>query len=233
MALVHEGADAGLGIQRMAGRPRLQRLRHQGKKARLDRALDQQPRTGDAHLALVEGDGRGGCLGRGPEVRGVGEDDVGALATRLQPDALHVRLAGMDQQLLGDAGGTGKDQGIDVRVQRQRLAHGMAVAGQHVEHPRRDAGLQGQGSDANGGQRRLLGRLEDHRVAGGQRRPQFPAGHHQREIPGHDGRDDPDRLAGHQAELVARRGRHLVVDLVDGLGAPADGIGRRRHVDGE
>ncbi len=106
-------------------------------------------------------------------------------------------------------------------MQRQRLADGVAVARQDVEHAGRNAGVDRQLGNADGGQRRLLGGLEHHRVAGGQRRAELPAGHHQREIPRHDGRHHADRLAGDQAQLVMGRGRYLVVDLVDRLAAPA------------
>jgi hypothetical protein len=44
---------------------------------------------------------------------------------------------------------------------RASLAHGVAVTRQHVQHASRDAGLDGQLGDADGGQRRFFGRLED------------------------------------------------------------------------
>jgi ParB family chromosome partitioning protein len=76
-----------------------------------------------------------------------------------------------------------------------------------------------------------FGRFEDHRVTGGQRRAEFPAGHHQREVPRHDGANHADRLAGYQAQLIVRRGGDFVVDLVDSLAAPAQGICRAGYVD--
>ena len=107
----------------------------------------------------------------------------------------------------------------------------MAIARQHVEHAFRNAGLDGQLGDADGGQRRLLGGLEDHRVAGGQGRTEFPAGHQQREVPRHDGGDHADRLAGHQAQLGMGSGGDFVIDLVDRLGAPAQAVGGAGDVD--
>ncbi|MNN02293.1 hypothetical protein D3C81_1149490 [compost metagenome] len=107
----------------------------------------------------------------------------------------------------------------------------MAEARQHVEHTGRDTGLDGQLGDADAGQRRLLGRLEDHRVASGQRRAELPAGHQQREVPRYDGGDHADRLAGDQADLVVRGGGDFVVDLVDRLAAPANGVGGAGDID--
>ncbi|MNE01620.1 hypothetical protein D3C80_940660 [compost metagenome] len=135
--------------------------------------------------------------------------------------------------MLGDLGGAGEHQGVDVHVQGQGLAHGVAEARQHVEHASRNAGLDGQLGDADAGQRRLLGRFEDDRVAGGQRRAELPAGHQQGEVPRHDGGDHAHRLTGHQAQFVVRGGGDFVVDLVDGLAAPADGAGCGRHVDAQ
>ena len=228
---IDQRADVGFRVQRVARLPRLDRLDHHRYELVLDRIFHQQARTGGADFALVEGDGTGGTLGGGLEVRRVGEDDVRALAAGFQPDALHVRFAGIDHQLLGDLGRAGEHQGVDVHVQGQGLAHGVTEARQHVEHAGRNAGLDGQLGDADAGQRRLFGRLEDHRVAGGQRRAELPAGHQQREVPRHDGGDHADRLTGHQAQFVVGGGGHFVVDLVDGLTAPAQRTRGGRHVD--
>ena len=231
VALVDQRADLGLRVQRMADLPALEGLDHHGHELVLDRALYQQARTGGAHLALVEADGHGGSLGGFLQAGRVFEDDVGALAAGFQPDALHVRFAGVDHQLLGDLGRTGEHQGIDVHVQGQSLAHGVAEARQHVEHAGRDARFQRQLGHADGGQRGFLRRFDDHRVAGGQGRAQLPGGHDHREVPRHDGGDHADRLAGHQAQFVVRGGGHFVIDLVDRLAAPADGARGTGHVD--
>ncbi|MND75144.1 hypothetical protein D3C80_667530 [compost metagenome] len=116
-------------------------------------------------------------------------------------------------------------------MQGQGLAHGVAVAWQHVQHASRDTGFDGQLGDANGRQRRFFGRLEHYRVTGGQGRAELPAGHQQREVPRYDGTDHTHRFAGDQAELVMRGRGDFVVDLVDGFGSPVDGIGRARYVD--
>ncbi len=95
----------------------------------------------------------------------------------------------------------------------QRRA-GLAVAGEHVQRPLREAGLERQLAEPQRGQRRLLGRLEDDRAAGGERRGDLPHRHQQREVPGHDLGADADRLAYACSEHVAGRDRHrLALDL--------------------
>jgi hypothetical protein len=49
------------------------------------------------HLALIEGDRGGSGLCGGVQIGSVGKHDVGALAASLQPYALHVGFAGVDQ----------------------------------------------------------------------------------------------------------------------------------------
>ncbi|KPW95222.1 hypothetical protein ALO79_100495 [Pseudomonas syringae pv. castaneae] len=230
---VDQRAHVGRRVQRIAGLPGGQCLKHHRQEAFLDRALDQQPRTGSADFALIEGNCAGGCVGGGLQIRRVGKDNIRAFATGFQPDAFHVRLACVNHQLSGDFARTGKHHGIHVHMQRQRLADGMTVTRQYVEHARRNACLDGQLRNTNGGQRRLLRRLQDHGIAGGQCRTKLPASHHQREVPRHDGGDDADRLSGNQAQLVMRRCGDLVIQLVDGFAAPAQGSGSTGDVDTE
>ena len=97
---------------------------------------------------------------------------------------------------------------------RQRHAGFAAVAVDDVQHARRQqVGDQlGQHEDAD---RRALGRLEHHAVAGAQRRGQLPGRHQDREVP----RDD---LADHAERLVEVVGDGVVVDLAQArLPAPA------------
>ena len=112
-------------------------------------------------------------------------------------------------------------------LRHQRVADGLALAGDHVEH----AGREDVGRDLGElqrGERRELGRLEDERVAGGQRRAELPRRHVERVVP----RGDAD---GH-AERVAAQERGVVLDVVAaGLGLQGAGrAGEEPHVvDGE
>ncbi len=56
-----------------------------------------------------------------------------------------------------------------------------------------------------GRERRHLGGLEHHGIAGGQRRAELPAGHRQREVPRRDRPDDAVGLAHHEAEAAPPR----------------------------
>ena len=59
-------------------------------------------------------------------------------------------------------------------------------------------------------QRRLLGRLEDHRAAGGQGGRGLPGRHRRREVPRRDARGHPDRLLEDEDAPVAARRRDRV-----------------------
>jgi len=230
---INQSTHGGCRVQRVARLPAFEGFDHQWQEFVLDRALDQQARTCGTDFALVEGNGAGSRLGSRLQVRCVGKDDVRALAAGFEPDTLHVGFARVDHQLLGDLGRTGEHQRIDVHVQGQSLADGMAIAWQHVEYTCRDTGFNSQCGDTDGGQWGFFGRLKDYRVTGRQSRAQFPAGHHQREVPRHDGSDNAHRLTGHQAQLIVRGSSNLVVNLVDGFAAPAQRTGCAGHVDAQ
>ena len=95
-----------------------------------------------------------------------------------------------------------------------------------VERPRRQAGLAGQQAEAVAGRRRLLGRLEHDRVAEGQGGGDLPAGQHEREVPGRDGRGHPDRLVPGVDVVAGRRGQRLVGGQGGVVGEEAEVQGR-------
>ncbi|CAB4999056.1 unannotated protein [freshwater metagenome] len=197
-----------------------------------DLALHQQPRVGRAHLALIEEDRAGRELGGLVEVVGVGEDEVRALTSALEPHLLHVRFAGVAQEVLAHLGGPGEGEHVDVGVTADRLAHRLAAAGHHVEHAVGQASLGGELSEAQRRQRRLLGRLEHHAVAGGERGRELPDGHLHRVVPWDDRPDDAERHALNNREVAWRRDRNLARHLVDCLGVPAQDHRAAGNVDG-
>ena len=83
---------------------------------------------------------------------------------------------------------------------------------------------------AQGGQRRLLGRLEHDGAAGRQRRAPLPRLHQQREIPRDDLPDHADRLVPRVAEIVALDRDRLAVDLVGPAGVVAVAFDGQRQV---
>ena len=110
---------------------------------------------------------------------------------------------------------------------------GLAVAGEDVEHARREADLERQLAEPQGAQRRLLGGLQHDRAAGGQRRPELPGGHQQREVPGDDlaRTRRPVRGACRRACSGAADRQHAALDLRRPAGEVAQVADRARDVD--
>ena len=135
--------------------------------------------------------------------------------------------------------GTGEGDARDARIGHRGRADDGAVAGQEMQHLRRNARLQHQADRVRGHQRGLLGRLRQHGIAGGQCRSDLAREDRQREIPRADA---GEHAAAVQAELVAfagrtrqalRTGEHpsgpggVVPQEVDGLAHFGDAV---RHV---
>jgi len=84
----------------------------------------------------------------------------------------------------------------------------------HLENAGRQARFEIGFLELGGGERRQAGRLEDHRVAEGERGSRLPARDLQRVIPGADAGDDSERLAARiteslRAEVDVLAGRAL------------------------
>ena len=199
----------------------------------VDAGVDEESRAGVAHLALIAEDTADSVLYGRVEVLDVGHDDLRGLAATLGGHALLVRLAGVDHHELADFDRPGERDLVDIHVQAQGFSSLFAKAVDHVEHPRRPAGLHEQLGHEQGAQRGLLGGLEHHRIAGGQRRRHLPGRHHQRVVPRHDAPDHAERLTQDIVERRRLRVGDLAVDLVDGLGEILEGNDRARDVDVE
>jgi hypothetical protein len=106
----------------------------------------------------------------------------------------------------------------------------VARSGHDVEDAVGDPGLRPQLGDPEQAQRGRRSGLDDHAVAGRQRRPELPGRHLGRVVPRYDRADDADRLARDGRDGPLGGGRDLAVQLVDGLGVPADAGGGLRHV---
>ena len=185
-----------------------------GRRSAID-FLDEQPRTGAAHLALVEPDRvdqrprppRRGRHRRTPR-RATSHP---ARATAVCPlPAVALRI------IAADVGRAGEGDLVDVRHARP-ASRPSAVAGHDVQHARRQT--RPSAADLGEQQRRQrceLGWLEDHRIAHRQRRRDLPGQHQQREVP----RDDlphhahrlvPGQLVSHQlrpAGVIREMARH-------------------------
>ena len=124
---------------------------------------------------------------------GVVEDDDRSLAAELEVDALEVVRSRPRNGLAGlDVAGQGDEAHLGMLD--ESLADGHAVAGDDVEHARRDH-VGGELHEAEKRERSLLGRLQHLDVPGRERGRELPDGHHERVVPGSDAGDDADRLA--------------------------------------
>ena len=217
-------ATGPISVSGSSGSPsRIARARSASRADELvvDRVLDEQPRAGHAGLAGGREDARHDAVGRGLEV-GVGEHDVRRLAAQLQ--ATRARGATAAPRITARAGRRSPPVKATLStpgMRDQRRARVLAEAGDDVEHAGREAGLLDQLGELERRGRRLLGRLDDHAAAGGQRRRELPAHQQHRRVPRRDRGDHADRLA----QRVDRRSRPVGGDRL-----AADLVGRPREV---
>lgn len=149
----------------------------------LDRLLDQEARARAADLALVEEDA-GDDAFDGLVDRGVVEDDVGALAAQFEGDLL-VGAGDLAGDGLADRGRAGERDLVHVLVLDEGGAR-VPVPGKDVHDTLGQARLAADVREEQRGERGRLGGLEDHRVAGGERRGDLPGQHQEGEVPGDD-----------------------------------------------
>ena len=185
--------------------------------------MHQHPGTARAHLPGSSPHGAHRRRRRGIEI-GVGKDDERALATELERHPLDsFGRGGLDCAASGD--GAGERDGVDLGVFDKCLSDVPASALHDVEDAGRESGIECDLGHQHGGHRRLLGRLEDDRVARRQRGGNHGE-HCGRPVPGHDQADDPDgfahlrhvELAGHcgDGSLELRGPSTEVLDAVHG-----------------
>ena len=86
----------------------------------------------------------------------------------------------------------------------QLIAHFAAGAHNHVQHARGNAGLLENLHHFGSCKRGQRGRLEDHGIAGYQRRRDFPDGNGDGKIPRGDGRDHAQRLLHRVSEVLGQ-----------------------------
>ena len=108
------------------------------------------------------------------------------------------------------------------------------VAGRHhVDDARRDPDLAQQVGQLEHGERGLLGGLDDHRAAGGQRRADLAAAHRQREVPRrHEQARTHGTLERQQPALAVRGAHEAAVDAHRLLGEPAEELRAVGHLAG-
>ncbi len=125
---------------------------------------------------------------------------------------------------LRDGGGTGEEHTGDARIGDQRGAHGLAASRQYLQRGFRHAGAMKEQHGRGGDQRRLLGRLGEHRIAGGERGADLPDKNGQRKIPGSDARNWAE---GFRTFERTPRLPGVIAAEIRRLAYFADGIGKR------
>ena len=231
MRLLDHRAEAGLGLQRVADRPRLEALDEVLDQVVANRAVDQQSRSGRAVLAHVHEPREEDLLGDAVQLGRIGEHDLRALAAHLERDFLEVALRGVVQELAAGLRRTGERHHVDVHVPPECLA-GVGSRPRHdVEDAVRQPGLRRDLGHPKRRHRRQPGGLDDQAVAGREGRGGLPGRHQQGEVPGDHRPHHADRLADDQAEGVRTGRRDGVEDLVDRLREPAVGPDGIRDVD--
>ena len=178
------------------------------------RSGDDHPRDRRADLPRHQSSGLRERLGGGAEVSVV-EHDARRLAAELQ------RVAG--DPLAADRcdpatsrGGPGEGDLVDPRIAHQRLRH-LAVGGDDVDDPGRQADVLGHLGEHVARQRRLRRHLDHDRAAGDQRRGRLVGDRRGGRVPRHDDAHHADRFTD-QASDVAAGGRCVVLDELEVAG---------------
>jgi len=121
------------------------------------------------------------------------------LPAELEREALQ-RAGGLAHDPLADLGRAGEGDLVDARVAHHGHSDLTARAGDDVEHALGQACLSREIGELERGERRQGGRLEHHRIAGGQGRRDLPRREQEREVPRHDRADHADGLAQREGE---------------------------------
>ena len=168
-----------------------------------DVLVDEDPLDRDAALASVREGMELRLVGRRLPVA-VGVDDQRRVGAQLEVDLL-VGDAAADAP--ADPGRAGEGERPGQLVLDDRVADLRAGAGDDAEPALGQARLDQDLGQLQRRDRRLSGRLENDRVAGGDRRPELVGDQVEREVEGADRADDAVGDAQHHAELAgARRG---------------------------
>ena len=106
---------------------------------------------------------------------------------------------------------------VNASLSTSRMIHERgarrAVAGENVQHARRESGFGGELGERERGERRELRRLQDHRASRGERRRDLPREHQQREIPRNDLPDDAGAVISGELRLEQLRPAGVMVEV--------------------
>ena len=110
-----------------------------------------------------------------------------------------------------------------------RCPHTEPGPGHHAQHALGQPRLQRDPLQLERRERGELGRLEDHRVAGGERRRDLPRGDREREVPWRDQPDHAERLPERHVHPARHRDR-LAGQALGGAGVVAERVDDHAHL---
>ena len=187
---------------------------HAGKDLVMDAALDEDARGGRAGLAGILDAGIDE-EGQRPIEIGIGEDELGRLATELERHWNDVLGSGLlDEAADGDR--AGERDVIDAGVGGERSTGLFAEAGNDVERAGGQAGLLGDAGEGNRGETGLLGGLQHDGIAHGQGAADRAAEHLHGIVPRDDVAGDAVRLAQGVDGIAIEIGDGLAMHLIGG-----------------
>ena len=142
---------------------------------------------------------------------GVVEHHDGVLAAELERALLEHPAAGLGHDPPGVDASREVDRS-DVGMRDERRSRLLAEAEHDVDHADREPRVLERFDEPQRAQRRVLGRLDHHRIAGHDRREDLPGRDGDREVPRRDAADDAERLAHGHRPLVAQLARHRLAE---------------------
>jgi hypothetical protein len=155
------------------------------KELVVDLLLDVDTRTGAAALSVVEVDTEVDPVDSLFDV-GISEDNVGALATKLEGHLLQVGASSRLHDLATDNSGTSEGNLVDAHVSGHGGTGDLTETGNDVDNTRGEASLLDQCAGNVSRKRCLLSSLQDDCVTGGDGGTNLPCPHEDREVPGND-----------------------------------------------
>ena len=187
----------------------------------IDPLLNIYPGSGAAALAVVEENTKIDPRNRILNIRIV-EDNIRALATKLQGNLFQIRASGRFHDLPANNGRSGESDLVNVHVGREGSTGNLAEAGDDVDDTRWEASFFDELGGVEGAERGLFGGLENDDVAAGNGRADLPGPHEEWEIPWDDLRADTDldgllSVSGFCKAMVGSTNRFLL-GVVERLG---------------
>ena len=160
---------------------------------------------------------------------GIGEDNVWRFPAELKRDAFQcVRCRTHD--FFADGGRTGEGNLVDSGMTDDCFAR-LWPASHDVQHARGYPGFDGQISESECSQRRLLRGFHHNGAAASEGRADFPGSQEKRKVPRDDQSDYADRFTKCVGEGALKRIHRLAVNFRRQAGVVTEDVHHHRHVD--